>query len=322
MLVVFEAMHSDENQLKVAVLQIVVKIVSLSYHHLLNYVQFVLFPVSISAIKSDCDEVSLQGIEFWSSVCDKEMDLAIVPVEAAESNRQPAQTRVSCAIPALQKLIPDLTDSLMRQGEFDDKDGWNLCKAAGTCLMLLAECCQDRVLPHLLAILMRNREREDWESRDAAVTAFGSILEGLHLSTLEILASSAMPLLIQLMIMNDESVIVTDSMARALCRICELLPLVALANLNPLIGTLLEGLDAEPCVAINACRVLQSVMVAALEEETPLIDRRAMWFSVSERLYVLNSRFDANQEELKTAVEEASRICRRVLEMCIPAAEL
>ena len=37
--------------------------------------------ISIAAIKSDCDEVSLQGIEFWSSVCDEEMDLAI---EAAE----------------------------------------------------------------------------------------------------------------------------------------------------------------------------------------------------------------------------------------------
>ncbi|XP_067019513.1 importin subunit beta-1-like [Acropora muricata] len=322
MRVVCEGMHSDENQLKVAALQIVVKIVSLSYHHLLNYMEFFLFPVSISAIISDCDELSLQGIEFWSSVCDEEMDLAIEAAEAAESNLQPARTRWFCGTGALQELIPVLINSLMRQGEFDDKDGWSLRKAAGTCLMLLAECCQDDVLPHLLAILMTNREREDWESRDAAVTAFGSILEGLHLSTLEILASSAMSLLIQLMIMNDESVIVTESMARTLCRICELLPLVALANLNPLIGTLLKGLDAEPCVAINACRVLQSVMVAALEEETPLIDRGAMWFSVSERLYVLNSRLDANQEELKSAVEEASRICRRVLEMYIPAAEL
>lgn len=32
-------------------------------------------------MKSDIDEVSLQGIEFWSSVCDEEVDLAI---EASE----------------------------------------------------------------------------------------------------------------------------------------------------------------------------------------------------------------------------------------------
>ena len=69
-----------------------------------------------------------------------------------------------------------------------------------------------------------------------------------------------MPLLIQLMVMNDGSIIVTDSMARTLCRICELLPFVALANLNLLIETLLEGLDAEPCVAVNACRVRYSTI--------------------------------------------------------------
>lgn len=38
--------------------------------------------ISIAAIKSDIDEVALQGIEFWSSVCDEEMDLAIEAVEA------------------------------------------------------------------------------------------------------------------------------------------------------------------------------------------------------------------------------------------------
>ena len=34
-------------------------------------------------MKSDEDEIALQGIEFWSSVCDEEIDLAI---EAAEVN--------------------------------------------------------------------------------------------------------------------------------------------------------------------------------------------------------------------------------------------
>lgn len=39
-------------------------------------------------MKSDIDEVALQGIEFWSNVCDEEMDLAIEASEvcAALSN--------------------------------------------------------------------------------------------------------------------------------------------------------------------------------------------------------------------------------------------
>lgn len=37
--------------------------------------------ISLDAIKSDCDEIALQGIEFWSSICDEEMDLEIEAVE-------------------------------------------------------------------------------------------------------------------------------------------------------------------------------------------------------------------------------------------------
>lgn len=36
-------------------------------------------------MKSDIDEVALQGIEFWSNVCDEEMDLAIEASEVCVS---------------------------------------------------------------------------------------------------------------------------------------------------------------------------------------------------------------------------------------------
>lgn len=35
-----------------------------------------LFPITLEAMRSEMDEVALQGIEFWSSVCEEEIDLA------------------------------------------------------------------------------------------------------------------------------------------------------------------------------------------------------------------------------------------------------
>jgi len=41
----------------------------------------------MEAMKSDIDEVALQGIEFWSNVCDEEVDLAIEFSEVWYYNR-------------------------------------------------------------------------------------------------------------------------------------------------------------------------------------------------------------------------------------------
>lgn len=43
--------------------------------------QLLCVQITIEAMKSDIDEVALQGIEFWSNVCDEEMDLAIEATE-------------------------------------------------------------------------------------------------------------------------------------------------------------------------------------------------------------------------------------------------
>ena len=63
-------------------------------------------------MKADVDEVALQGIEFWSNVCDEEVDLSI---EASEYGRPPEQTSRFYAKGALQYLVPVLTQTLTKQ---------------------------------------------------------------------------------------------------------------------------------------------------------------------------------------------------------------
>lgn len=148
------------------------------------------------------------------------------------------------------------------------------------CLMLLATCCEDDVVPHVLPFIKENIKHPDWRYRDASVMAFGSILEGPELNQLkplviqvrrlngspslshESLCTKLRPLLLQAMptlieLMKDPSVVVRDTTAWTVGRICELLPEAAINEvyLAPLLQCLIEGLGAEPRVASNVCWV-------------------------------------------------------------------
>ena len=133
-------------------------------------------------MKSDEDEVVLQGVEFWSSVCDEEIDLSIEAQEAEENGTTPQTFSRFYAKGALQYLAPLLLEILTKQEEHDDEEDWTPHKAAGVCLMLLASCCANCIIPHVLPFIETNIMNNDWKYRDAAVMAFGknSFLPGVH----------------------------------------------------------------------------------------------------------------------------------------------
>jgi hypothetical protein len=60
-----------------------------------------------------------------------------------------------------------------KQEEFDDEDDWIPSKAAGVCLMLLAQCCENAVVQPILEFVNAHFESTNWKERDAAIMAFG-----------------------------------------------------------------------------------------------------------------------------------------------------
>ena len=118
---------------------------------------------------------------------------------------------------ALQYLVPALMASLTEQDEYDDENDWNPCKAAGVCLMLLATCCEDDILPHVLPFGKDNIKQADWRHRDAALTSLGSILECPDPAQLKTLVKKAMAMLIEL----TTAVVVKEMAACTIGRVCE-----------------------------------------------------------------------------------------------------
>jgi len=313
MQVVCEATQSQDVQVKVAALQCLVKIMSLYYQYMESYMGQALFAITMDAMKSEVDEVALQGIEFWSNVCDEEVDLQIEATEAMETGRPPEHVSRFYAKGALQFLVPALMQSLCKQEEFDDEDDWNPYKAAGVCVMLLATCCEDDIVPHVLPFVKDNIKDADWRHRDAALMAFGSILEGPDPTKLKPLVEQAMPMLIETM--KDSSVVVKDTAAWTIGRVCEIIPEAAINTnaLQPLLEALVNGLSAEPRVASNVCWAFTSLTEAAYEaadrmgdDETPPTYCLSPFFSpIVEKLLWVTDREDASVSNLRAAAYEA-----------------
>lgn len=71
--------------------------------------------ITLAAMKSEVNEIALQGIEFWSTVCDEETDLAIEAAEAEEQGRPPEQVSRFYVKGALNFLIDVLLQTLTKQ---------------------------------------------------------------------------------------------------------------------------------------------------------------------------------------------------------------
>lgn len=263
----------------------------------------------------DDEQICLQGIEFWSSVCDEEMDLAIEAAEAQEMGRPVEQHSANYARGALPYITPKLTQLLTQQDDDGDSEEWSPSKAAGVCLMNMANCCENEIMEHVMSFIAANIENKQWQNREAAVMAFGSILEGPSPDKLKPCIDQALPIIIQRL--RDESVCVRDTSAWFVGRACDIVPESAL---NPelfqvLLEAMVNGLADQPRVAQNICWAFTSLSDAAYdtavsqltnEAETPPTYIMSQYYTtIVQKLLEATTRPDGNQCNLRAAAYEA-----------------
>ena len=160
---------------------------------------------------------------------------------------------------ALPEIVPVLRDLLTHQDEDDDEDEWNVAKAAATCFGYLSTAVQDTIVPAVIPFIEANIRATDWHLREAAVMAFGSILDGPDPAVLNPLVQQALPILIDMM--GDENLHVKDTVAWTLGRICDLLisTIRPDVHLHPLVSALVNGLQDNPRIVANCCWALMNL---------------------------------------------------------------
>jgi len=252
MTVICTAASDPDVKIRVVAFECIVKVGALYYDKLPMYMNSI-FQITMDGIKKDDEKVALQGIEFWSTLCDEEMDIALEAEEATPTRQ--SHNFIKGAIQS-QILIPTLTECLTKQDEEPEEDAWNVAMSAGTCLSLIATTVGDDVVPYVVPFVQHNINNANWKLREAATLAFGAILEG---PTKEIptLITQALPLL--LAHMKDPNTLVKDTTAWTLGRIVSLHPQTVTGTVPQLFSVLVESLGDTPRVASNVCWSLHNL---------------------------------------------------------------
>lgn len=209
--------------------------------------------LTVLGMKHADENVALQAVEFWSTVCDEEIELALEAEEAAEYGEAPERDSSHFARVALPEVLPVLLQLLTKQDEDATDDEWNVSMAAGTCLALLAQCVGDGIVAPIIPFVEGHIKSSDWRHREAAVMAFGSILDGPEEKILAPLVTQALPTLIEMM--ADPSPHVRDTTAWTLGRVSDVLvkTIDLDAHLAPMVGALVSGLDQSSRIVSNCC---------------------------------------------------------------------
>ena len=209
--------------------------------------------LTVLGMKHADEQVALQAVEFWSTVCDEEIELALEAEEAAEYSEAPERESSHFARVALPEILPVLLQLLTKQEEDATDDEWNVSMAAGTCLALLAQCVGDGIVSPIIPFVEGNIKSPEWRNREAAVMAFGSILDGPEEKILAPLVAQALPTLIEMM--RDPSAHVRDTTAWTLGRISDVLvkTIEVEVHLSPMVQALVGGLDESPRIVSKCC---------------------------------------------------------------------
>ncbi|KAH3903043.1 probable Importin subunit beta-1 [Saccharomycodes ludwigii] len=248
MQVVCEATQAEDSEIQVAAFGCLSKIMSLYYVYMKLYMEQALYGLTLTTMQSADEKVASMAVEFWSTICEEEIDIAY---EIAQYPESPLQN-YNFALNSIKDVLPTILNLLTKQNEDPEDDDWNVSMSAGACLQLYAQNCGNYIVEPVLHFVEQNIASDNWRQREAAVMAFGSILDGPDKTQLANLIHQALPPILNLI--KDESLQVKETVAWCLGRIADLVifSIDTQEHLPNVIQACLIGLQDHPKVITNS----------------------------------------------------------------------
>ncbi|KAL9087407.1 MAG: hypothetical protein Q9165_006704 [Trypethelium subeluteriae] len=259
MQVICEATQAQDERIQQGAYGCLNRIMGLYYDKMRFYMEKALFGLTIQGMKSDEEDVAKLAIEFWCTVCEEECSIEDDNLQSRAEGSTELREHHNFARIATQEVVPVLLELMAKQDEDATDDEYNVSRAAYQCLTLYSQAVQNSIVPPIIVFLEKYFRSDDWHYRDAAVSAFGAIMEGPDDKTLEPLVKQALPLLIGTM--SDSSLHVKDSAAYALGRVCDVCSdaIEPTTQLEQMISALFAGLTSHPKMAGSCCWALMNL---------------------------------------------------------------
>ncbi|EMR62748.1 hypothetical protein MGN70_012631 [Eutypa lata] len=256
MQVVCEATQADDSRIQQGAFGCLNRIMALYYENMRFYMEKALFGLTILGMKNEDEDVAKLAVEFWSTVCEEEINIEEDNAQVESSDQM--RPFYNFARVATNEVVPTLLTLLTKQDEDATDDEYNLSRASYQCLQLYAQAVGPNIIPPVIQFVEQHLRSEDWHFREAAVAAFGAIMEGPEEKVLEPIVKQALPILITMM--EDSSTFVKDSTAYALGRITEACSeaIDPTTHLDPLIRSLFAGVH-DIKMAASCCWALMNL---------------------------------------------------------------
>lgn len=303
MQVVCEATQSEDPDLQAAAFGAMARIMSVYYRYMSIYMQKALFGLTVTGMKSDNENVAMNAVEFWSTVCEEEIDITLSNSEYQSMGHTVYEENFKFAEHALDQVLPTIFSLLPKQEDTDDDDDdWNISMAAGACLKLYAQNVGIKVVPFAIKFVDLNLQSQKWNEREAAVMAFGSILEGPDPEQLSPLVDQALPLILSLM--KDSHLQVRDTVAWCLGTMAYVKEINYGQHLQAVLEALVVGLGDHPKVVSNCCWTIMNITEQLNDPDQETSPLSQYYSIIIEALLGLSSKVD-NENSYRTSAYEA-----------------
>ena len=303
-----EATRSTDARVRRMAFECLTEIAALYYDKLSEYMETI-FQLTVQAIQQDEEDVAKQAIEFWTSLCEVEIEILDEMEDARLKGVPPPRTCTRYMQAAIEHLGPVLLEALTKQDADAEDEHCNISMVASLCLSTVAQTVEDLVIPVIMPFVTANIQNENWRMREAATMAFASILDGTSAEAIGPAVNQSIPILLQAL--GDSNALVRDSSAYTIGRICDLHVRSIPAETFP---TLINGLQSKlltesPRIANQACNAIHNVAAAFAEDEASLstgTNALSQYVpNLLDNLLKCADRKDADEHNLRVTAREA-----------------